>query len=94
MLQICNKTILSFVERRNCKNRSMTNEKFLKLIAERIKNRRKEMGMTQEELAQKLGTNHTHVVRMEKGTQDSRITSLLRVAEALEIRVEELIRAL
>lgn len=70
----------------------MTHEKYLKQLAERIKMRRKEMGMTQEELAEKLGTNHTFVARMEKGGQDSRITSLLKVAEALEIGIEELIK--
>lgn len=70
----------------------MTNEKYLRQLAERIKMRRKEMGMTQEELAEKLGTNHTFVTRMERGTQDSRITSLLKVADALKIGIEELVR--
>lgn len=70
----------------------MTQEKYLKQLAERIKNRRIEMGLTQKELAEKLGTNHTFVTRMETGLQDNRISTLLKVAEALEIEIEKLVK--
>jgi transcriptional regulator with XRE-family HTH domain len=66
-------------------------EEYKKRLAERIKALRKERNMNQEELAEKLGTNHTHVVRMEKGTQDFRLSSLLKIAAAFEIEIGELV---
>ena len=69
----------------------MTNKIYLKKLAERIKMLRKERGLTQGQLAEKLGTNHTAVVRMEKGGQDSRISSLLAVADALGVSIGELV---
>ena len=66
-------------------------EEYKKRLAERIKSLRKERNMSQEEMAEKLGTNHTHVVRMEKGTQDLRLSSLLKIAAALEVEIGELV---
>lgn len=69
----------------------MTNEEYKMKLARRIKQLRKSRGMTQEELAEVLGTNHSFIARMEKGFQDSRITSLLVVARALGVTVGELV---
>lgn len=66
-------------------------EEYKKILAERIKALRKERNMSQEEMAEKLGTNHTHVVRMEKGTQDFRLSSLLKIADALEVEIGDLL---
>lgn len=60
-------------------------------LAKRIKTLRLEKNMTQEELAEKMGTNHTHVVRMEKGSQDLRISSLLKISQSFEIELGELV---
>ncbi len=60
-------------------------------LAQRIKEMRIEKGMTLQDLADKLDTNHTHIIRMEKGNQDFRISSLLKVAEALGIEIGKLI---
>lgn len=69
----------------------MTNEEYKLRLAKRIQQLRKEKGMTQEELAEVLGTNHTFIARMEKGHQDSRITSLLGIARALNVSIGELV---
>ena len=66
-------------------------EEYKMALAKRIKALRLEKNMTQEELAEKMGTNHTHVVRMEKGSQDFRISSLLKISQALEIELGELV---
>lgn len=69
----------------------MTKEDYLEALAKRIKTLRKQQGMTQSQLAEKLGTNHTYIVRMEKGGQDSQISSLLAIANALDVTITELV---
>lgn len=69
----------------------MTNTEYLQKLAEKIKNTRKQKKLTQEKLAEKLGTVPSYVARMEKGEQDSRITSLLELAAALDISIGELV---
>lgn len=69
----------------------MTKEDYLEALAKRIKTLRKQQGMTQSQLAEKLGTNHTYIVRMEKGSQDSQISSLLAIANALDVTIAELV---
>lgn len=66
-------------------------EEYKIALAKRIKALRLEKNMTQEELAEKMGTNHTHVVRMEKGNQDLRISSLLKISQAFGIELGELV---
>lgn len=54
-------------------------------IGERIKNRRIELGMTQAELAAKLGyTSRTSICSIEKGKEDLTTNRVNRIAEALE----------
>ncbi|XOV67580.1 MAG: helix-turn-helix domain-containing protein [Fluviicola sp.] len=69
----------------------MTNSEYLQRLATKIKTIRKEKGLTQAQLAEALGTNHTYIVRMERGDQDSRITSLVALANALGIGIGELV---
>lgn len=66
-------------------------EEYKLALAKRIKTLRLEKNMTQEELADKMGTNHTHVVRMEKGNQDLRISSLLKISQAFGIEIKDLV---
>lgn len=70
----------------------MTNKDYLQRLADKIRTIRKERGLTQTELAEKLGTNHSYVARMEKGDQDSRITSLISMADALSVDISELVK--
>lgn len=65
------------------------NEEFLE-IANRISARRKEMGLTQEQVAFSSGVNRRVVGELERGKATVRVDVLLRVAEslALNIRVE------
>lgn len=57
------------------------------IIRQRIKS-----GLTQKELAQKIGTKQSAISRLESGASNPTISVLRRVAEALDARMEILIR--
>lgn len=69
----------------------MTDSEYLLGLAQNIKNLRKSKGITQKVLGERMGTNHTFIVRLEKGKQDCRISTLLAVSRALNVKLEELI---
>lgn len=46
-----------------------------------LKQARIEKGMTQEELAKKIGTNKSHISRVENNIKDVRISTLKRIIE-------------
>ena len=50
-----------------------------------LRDRRKELGLTQKELAQKIGRERTYINRIEKGETDLQLSSFIRIAEALGI---------
>lgn len=55
-------------------------------IGERIKNRRQELGMTQSDLAKKLGyTDRASVSRVESGQIDLPQSRIVKFAEALRV---------
>ncbi len=50
-----------------------------------LRDRRKELKMTQAELADKVGTARSYIARVERGETDIQLSSLLRIASALRI---------
>lgn len=54
---------------------------------EMLRDRRKALGMTQKELAEKVGRERTYINRVEKGETDMQLSSFLRIADALGISV-------
>lgn len=50
-----------------------------------LRDRRKELNMTQKELADKVGTARSYIARVEKGETDIQLSSLLRIAQALRM---------
>jgi len=50
-------------------------------ISEMIRTARKEAGMTQEQLAEKIGSKKSYISRLENGNCDVRISTLLRIFE-------------
>lgn len=50
--------------------------------------RRIERGITQAELAERVGTKQSGISRLESGAQDPSIALLRRIAEALDCRLE------
>ncbi|HUJ54567.1 MAG TPA: helix-turn-helix transcriptional regulator [Gaiellaceae bacterium] len=57
---------------------------FFAAIADRVAERRAEMGLSQRELAELCGTTQSAIARLERGGRPPRIDTLLRIAEALE----------
>lgn len=52
-------------------------------FGEILRSRRKELGLTQKELAEKIGRERTYINRIEKGETDMQLSSFIRIAEAL-----------
>lgn len=50
-----------------------------------LRERRKELGITQKELAERVGRDRTYINRIEKGETDLQLSSFIRIAEALGI---------
>jgi HTH-type transcriptional regulator / antitoxin HipB len=53
-------------------------------IAAHLRQRRVELGLTQEEVAKAADTSHSAVSRLEKGTHIPQLTTLRRIAAALD----------
>lgn len=69
----------------------MTDEKYLRLLGAKVLELRTKKGWTQTELADKIGTKHPQVRRVEKGEANSSINMLRKIAKALGISVSELV---
>ena len=53
-------------------------------IADRVAERRKELGLSQAELAELVATTQSAIARLEGGGRPPRIDTLLRIADALD----------
>lgn len=70
----------------------MTIKEFKLLLAKRIKDRRKELGLTQTALALKIGFKDKQVVNnYEINGANPTAYNLVLIAKALDIRIEELL---
>ena len=56
-------------------------------IGNRIREARVQAGLKQKELAEKIGVSESRVSQYEKGSQNPRIGTLLKIADALGISV-------
>ena len=52
-----------------------------------LRDRRKALGITQKELAEKIGRERTYINRIEKGETDMQLSSFLRIIDALGINL-------
>jgi len=48
---------------------------------------RMDHGLTQQELAERVGTSHSQISRIESGRQKTNLDTLLRIARALDLKV-------
>ena len=55
--------------------------------AQTLKEERLKAGLTQEELAEKIGTKKTYISRLENGKSDVQLNTLFRIFEGLGKRV-------
>jgi ribosome-binding protein aMBF1 (putative translation factor) len=56
-------------------------------IARFVIMRRAELGLTQEQLAERMGTSHSAISRIEAGQHRTSVATLERLAQALEVRL-------
>jgi predicted transcriptional regulator len=57
---------------------------FFAQIADRVAERRTELGLSQQQLAHITGTTQSAIARLERGGRPPRIDTLLRISEALD----------
>ena len=56
-------------------------------LAQTLKEERLRAGLTQEQLAEKIGTKKTYISRLENGKSDIKLNTLFRIFEGLGRRV-------
>lgn len=61
------------------------------IIGERIKQKRKEKGITQEQLAETMDVSIAYLSRVERGETNVNLKRIVQISEILEINVSELI---
>jgi CheY-like chemotaxis protein/DNA-binding XRE family transcriptional regulator len=62
------------------------------LFAKAIKDRRRKLGITQDELAWRAGLHRTYITDIERGARNLSLQSIERLARALETPISELFR--
>lgn len=67
-------------------------DKFIKKFGQRLKEIRKEKGMSQEQLALETGFELSQIGRIERGEVNTSISHLAEIANALGVKPEELVR--
>jgi transcriptional regulator with XRE-family HTH domain len=59
-------------------------------LGQAIEELRREAGLTQEGLAERVGTEFNRIGELERGTIDSRFSTLLRLARGLDVKLDEI----
>ena len=62
------------------------------IVGAKIRALRKEKGFTQDEFAIRAGLNRTHLYRLESGRQSITLRTLKIIADALDLRVSDLVQ--
>ena len=71
--------------------RALDPEQAVKNVGRRIAELRQSRGFTQETFAVRLGTSVQYVSRVEAGSQNLGIHSLVKIANALKVSLQELV---
>lgn len=74
------------------KSREISDKTYLKKLGEKVSTLRLAKGLSQDQLAEKLGTGHTQISRVERGEVNSTINMLRKIAAGLDISIEDLIK--
>jgi transcriptional regulator with XRE-family HTH domain len=60
-------------------------------FAENLRRRRKELGLSQEQVGARANIQMADISRYESGSRDPRISTVARLAEALELSIADLL---
>jgi transcriptional regulator with XRE-family HTH domain len=63
-------------------------------VGETIRTYRKRVGLTQKKLAERADLHHNFIGEVERGNMEISLSSLLKIAKALGVRVRDLLRDL
>ena len=92
MLRKCKLEVV-VAESVHCYNEiTKSKEDFIMKLSDKIVRLRKSNGMSQEELADKLGVSRQAISRWEMGTSDPSTSNLFALAKLYGISVEELLK--
>ena len=61
-------------------------------LGQAVEELRREAGLTQEELADRVGTAFNRIGELERGATDARFSTLLRLARGLDVELDEIAR--
>jgi len=62
-------------------------------LAQNIKRLRKQLKLSQEELAKKAGITYSTLIKIESGKNDNpTIKTLLKIAKALNVKIDDLLK--
>lgn len=67
-----------------------THQKTIKVLGKKIQKLRKQKGLSQEELAEKLGFSRVYMGYIEQGRETPSLKLLMKLANKLGVKVEEL----
>lgn len=59
-------------------------------FGEMVRRKRKELGISQEELAEKSGMHRTYIGMVERGEKSISLLKIINLAKALEIHIKDL----
>jgi XRE family transcriptional regulator, regulator of sulfur utilization len=65
--------------------------KHRRIVGGTIRIYRKQAGLTQEKLAEKSDLHHNFIGELERGNMETSLSSLLKIAKALKVRVRDLV---
>jgi transcriptional regulator with XRE-family HTH domain len=63
-------------------------------LGERVRARRKALGLSQEQLGERCGLHRTYVGQVERGEVNASVKNLLAVADGLGVDIAELVQGL
>lgn len=71
-----------------------TRYKDLRSFGCRVRDRRKQLGISQEELADQCGLHRTYIGSIERGERNVALLNILKICRALKAGPEELLRGI
>jgi len=64
------------------------------VLGDKMRAYRKQAGLSQEKLAEKADLHHNFIGEVERGNMEISLTSMLKIAKALKVKVRDLVDAL
>jgi transcriptional regulator with XRE-family HTH domain len=64
------------------------------IVGNTIQKLRRKKGYTQDQFAERAGLNRTHLYRLESGKQSVTLRTLKIVADALDVKVRDLVKGI